>query len=108
MTSNLLKNCHEIRLLTLQILKKFEVLKYEKAEDDTVEVSENFKNQPCDCINVMYEFEKTPIGFATEKNKEMHMRRLESMVKSSLMPDIYVETVYNFLIGALWIRFAPI
>ena len=56
----------------------------------------------------MYEFEKTPIGFATEKNKEMHMRRLESMVKSSLMPDIYVETVYNFLIGALWIRFAPI
>ena len=56
----------------------------------------------------MFEFEKTPVGFATEKNKEMHLRRLESMIKSRVMPEVYLEMAYNFLIGALWIRFAPI
>ena len=34
----------------------------------------------------MFEFEQTPIGFATEKNKEMHLKRLESIIKSNLMP----------------------
>ena len=41
---NLLKNTHQIRILTLQILKKFQVLKYVEVLDDTVEVSEYYKD----------------------------------------------------------------
>ena len=37
-------NSKEVRLLTLQILRKFDVLKYEEPKDDTEEVSDNFKD----------------------------------------------------------------
>jgi hypothetical protein len=56
----------------------------------------------------MYDFEKTEIGFATEKNKDLQIRRLEALLKSRLAPPQYVRMIYNFLIGSLWIRFAPI
>jgi hypothetical protein len=56
----------------------------------------------------MYDFEKTPIGFATEKNKELQLRRIEAMLKSGLLPKMYIQMTFNFLIGSLWIRFAPI
>ena len=79
-----------------------------EVQDDTMEVSDNYKDQLCECVSTMFEFEKTPVGFATEKNKEMHLRRLESMIKSRVMPEVYLEMAYNFLIGALWTRFAPI
>ena len=66
------------------------MLKFLESQDESIEVNDNYKDQPCECVSLMYEFERTPIGFATEKNKEMHLRRLESMIKSGLMPEVYL------------------
>ena len=71
-------------------------------------MSDNYKDQPCELVTLMYDFEKTEIGFATEKNKELQIRRIEAMLKSRVTPEVYVKMAYSFLIGSLWIRFAPI
>ena len=63
---------------------------------------------PCDCIKLMCDFEKGEVSFETERSKQMHLQNLEVLLKSGLMPEIYVRMSYNFLVGCLWIRFAPI
>ena len=56
----------------------------------------------------MEDFEKTEVGFASEKNKLMQLERLEVMFGSGVVPDEYVQISYDFLIGCLWIKFAPL
>jgi hypothetical protein len=38
----------------------------------------------------------------------MQLRRLEVLIKCGVFPKLYEEVIYNFLIGSLWIKFAPI
>jgi hypothetical protein len=38
----------------------------------------------------------------------MQIQKLEVLLKSGLMPRIYVKMSYKFLVGCLWIRFAPL
>ena len=56
----------------------------------------------------MLEFEKGEIGFEHEKSKIMQIQRLEVMLKSGVVPNEYLHTIYNFLIGCLWIKFTPL
>ena len=56
----------------------------------------------------MYEFEKTEIGFAHEKQKESKLRQIEVFIKRQTVPLPYLKAIYNFLIGCLWIKFSPI
>ena len=69
-SENLMKNSKEIRMKTIEILLKFEPLEFEKSEDPEVEVSEAFTG-PCMALPLLYDFEKTDIGFEFEKNKEL-------------------------------------
>lgn len=104
--TNLMKNSTQLRQQTLVILKRFETLKYVDVADR--EVSEHFKGQLCECIQLMEDFEKTEVGFRFEKNKIMQLQRLEVMFNSGAVPAEYLEISYDFLIGCLWIKFAPI
>lgn len=56
----------------------------------------------------MEDFEKTEVGFAFEKNKEMQLQRLEVLINSGTMPVEYIWLSYHFLVGCLWIKFAPL
>ena len=91
----------------MRLLLKFSPLDYETNTDPEVEISETFEG-PCLALPLLYEFEKTEIGFEFEKNKELQLRRLEVMIKSGVFPSAYEEIIYNFLVGSFWIKFAPI
>jgi len=43
---------------TLNLLKKFDVLKYCEPADKEEEVSENYRDKTCECIELMHNFEK--------------------------------------------------
>ena len=103
-----MKNSRQIRLKTLLILKRFEQLGFIEPSDPEIEISENYQNKKCNCIDLMYDFEKTEIGFTYEKSKEMQLRNLEVLIKSRAMPNEYLMLAYHFLIGCLWIKFSPI
>jgi len=105
MQANIAKPSRQVRLQSLQVLSRFQVLKY---SESTEEVSENYKDQPCPCIKAMLDFETYEISFETEKNKELELQRLEVIVNSGLMPREYLEMLYHFLVGCLWIKFTPI
>lgn len=105
LASNLAKNSREIRLLTLNLLRRFQPLNFLGAKDGIEQYSE--KN-PCNCIEIMYEFEKADIGFHTEKSKQAQLERLEVMAKYAVVPTEYHEALYYFLIGSLWIKFTPL
>jgi hypothetical protein len=102
-SSNLIKNSREVRLVSLRLLQQFEPLDFEKGDD----ISETFQG-PCLALPLLHDFERTAIGFEFEKNKELQLRRLDVIIKSGVMPSPYHDIVYNFLIGSLWIKFAPI
>jgi hypothetical protein len=109
LSSNLCKNSRELRLETLQVLLRFELLHFEKPQDPEAEISELYTNEkPCEIIQLMWDFERTTIGFKYEKDKENQLQRLEVMLQSGLVPQKYLELAYNFLIGCLWIKFTPI
>ena len=91
----------------MRLLLKVSPLDFETNSDPEVEISETFQG-PCSALSLLYDFEKTEIGFEFEKNKELQLRRLEVMIKSGVFPQAYEEIVYNFLVGSLWIKFAPI
>lgn len=76
-----MKNSREVRLKTLLILKRFEYLQFVQPSDPEMEMSDHYKDQKCNCIDLMYDFEKTDIGFAYEKDKEMRLRQLEVLIK---------------------------
>ena len=59
-------------------------------------------------IHLMNEFEKYEVGFGTERNKEAQLRKIEVQLKSGGVPKKYLRTVYNFLVGSLWIKFTPL
>jgi hypothetical protein len=108
LSANLCKNSSALRLETLKILRKFEVLKYTRPKDPEQEVSENYIDKKCECINLMYEYENFAVGFETQKAKEQALETLAVMIKSGLLPDLYTEIIYNFLIGCFWVRFTLI
>ena len=56
----------------------------------------------------MYEFEKTEVGFAHEKDKESKLRQIEVFIKRQIVPTTYLRAAFNFLVGCLWIKFSPI
>ena len=104
--TNLMKNSTQLRQQTLVILQRFETLKFIDVADR--ELSDHFKGQLCECIQLMEDFEKTEVGFAFEKNKLMQLQRLEVMFNSGAVPPEYLELCHDFLIGCLWIKFAPL
>ena len=106
LSSTLMKNSKEVRLCALRLLLKFTPLDFETNTNPEIEVSDTFQG-PCLALPLLYDFEKTEIGFEFEKNKEMQLRRLEVIIKCGVMPKLYQEVIYNFLIGSLWIKFAP-
>jgi len=84
------------------------VLKYVQHDDAQHEVSDHYKDQPCPLAITLWNFEKTEIGFVDEKDKQLNLERIEVMISSGVVPRIYMEMAYNFLIGCLWIKFTPI
>lgn len=69
LSSNLCKNSRTLRLLSLNLLRRFEALPFLVAdEEETGE--QHAKTKPCDCFELMYAFEKTEISFLMEKNKQ--------------------------------------
>jgi len=56
----------------------------------------------------MLQFEQVNISFETEKTKILLIKKIETILESGLVPDIYVEAGFNFLIGAFWIKFTPL
>ena len=108
LTSNLIKNSSAVRLETLHILLRFETLKFEKAEDPEKIVSDSFVDQPCRVLELMLQYEQKEIGFVYEKDKQLQIQRIEAMVKSGVMPERYLAMVYDFLVGSLWVKFAPL
>jgi hypothetical protein len=56
----------------------------------------------------MSAFEKCKIGFENEKIMENCLFKLEVMLKSQRVPPVYVEVIYQFLIGCFWIKFTPL
>lgn len=69
LASNLAKNSRTVRLLTLNILRRFQPINFagSKSADGAEQYSEK---KPCNCIELMYEFEKVEIGFHTERGKQ--------------------------------------
>ena len=100
-----MKNSTQLRQQTLVILKRFETLKFVDVADR--ELSEHFKGQFCECIQLMEDFEKTEVGFAFEKNKLMQLQRLAVMFNSGAVPAEYHEICYDFLIGCQRNKYAP-
>ena len=56
----------------------------------------------------MLEFEELKPSFETEKAKILLIKKIQSIIESEQIPDLYLEAVYNFLIGSFWIKFTPI
>ena len=104
MCANLLKANSEVRLASLLILKMFKPLTFVDKEG----LSDNFKNEECLCIDYMYEFQRTEIGFAHERGKITSLERLEVLVKTGALPRVYSLICLNFLLGSLWTKFTPI
>lgn len=108
LASNLLKNSGTLRQQSLSILSKFEALNYEKPQDPEQEVSEVYIDKPCQCIELMLHFESQEISFGTERIKETILETLEVVMKSGLVPSVYFNIVYNFLVGCFWIKYTLI
>ena len=64
---NLAVNSGTIRLLSLNLLRRFEPLNYVSGKEALEQYSEK---SPCNCLELMYEFEKAEIGFHTERTKQ--------------------------------------
>jgi hypothetical protein len=84
-SSNLMKNSRQVRLVSLKLLLQFEPLDFLTSADPEVEISSTFTG-PCIALPLLFEFEKTAINFEFEKNKELQLRRLEVIIKSTVMP----------------------
>jgi len=56
----------------------------------------------------MFEFQKTEIGFAFERSKQISIERLEVMIKTKALPKVYIHMCLSFLLGSLWTKFTPI
>lgn len=105
LATNLCKNSSALRLQSLRILQRFEVLKYTKPSDPELEVSETYLDAKCECISLMLDFEKLELGFETLKAKEHALESLSVIIKSQLVPPLYLEAIGNFLVGCFWLKF---
>jgi hypothetical protein len=107
--SNLKKNSRSLRLKSLEVLSRFEVLKFLRPEAQDANIDEHFDSSlDCELVKLMKEFEETEIGFLFEKSKIITLQRIENIISSDVMPVIYLETAYSFLLGCYWIKFTPL
>jgi hypothetical protein len=56
----------------------------------------------------MLEFEQTEVLFETEKSKILQIERIKAMIEADLVPELYLDVCYDFLVGCLWIKFTPL
>jgi hypothetical protein len=109
LSGNLCMNSSSLRLQTLKVLSLFTVLEYLQPDaEEEREVSENYRNRPCACVQLLLEFESLQLSFETHKAKESSLESVLVMIKSCLMPDLYVDLLYNFLVGCFWVKFTLI
>ena len=107
LSGNLIKNSRTLRLLSLNLLRRFRALHFLAVGEE--QSSEQYATtKPCNCFELMYQFEKTEISFMTEKNKQAQLEKLEVMTKFGVVPVDYHQALYNFFIGCLWIKFKPL
>ena len=107
LNTNLIKNSRTLRLLSLNILRRFKSLNFLATEEELY--SDQYSpSKPCDLFELMYTFEKTEIGFETEKSKLVQLEKIEVMCRYEVLPGEYHHALYNFLIGCLWIKFTPL
>ncbi|CDW84473.1 small subunit processome component 20 homolog [Stylonychia lemnae] len=107
---NLAKNQTELRLQTLLLLQKFEVLHFiipDSEDEKHFDLSESYKGE-CKILELMLTFEQTKIAFETEKTKILLIKKIQTVLETELVPVEYVEAAYNFLIGGFWIKFTPL
>jgi hypothetical protein len=45
------------------------------------------------------------LTIAEEKTKNAILRKIAVVVGSGLLPEIYLDMVYNFCVGVLWLKF---
>ena len=119
LSRNLAKNSRTLRLTTLELLLAlFDPLVYRKVEDLPEREGETFKTDKdrdtikehytawCNIIELLSEFENTEISMETGKQKALTLAKVSVICGSSLVPEIYLDMVYNFAVGTLWLKFA--
>lgn len=48
-----------------------------------------------------------PLAFETERPRETILRNIEVQVQTGLVPIVYLECLFNLMIGSLWLKFTP-
>jgi hypothetical protein len=101
LSSNLRKNQRQIRLQSLKALsKRFVKLDSKASTEEKVIKSE--------VIELMLAFELLEVSFLNEKGMILQIERVKSQLDSEAVPDLYLPLVYDFLIGAFWIKFTTL
>jgi hypothetical protein len=61
-----------------------------------------------DIIEMMLVFEELEITFLNEKGLMLQIERLKSQIDCEAVPELYLPVIYNFLVGAFWIKFTTL
>lgn len=113
LVENLGRNTRQLRITTLKLIEKaFEAESYKEYEPEVhtnidLETSKNYIG-PCPVFSLLLKFEKDEININSEKLKGSCLRNIMVLVQTGLVPDTYMEAIYTFLVGCLWIKFVPL
>ena len=114
LSGNLSKNSRELRLETLRVqLGLFAELDYltfdanHSRSDLDIETVRSHYSGPCPIMHKLYEYERSKLGFETEKSKDTVLRQVSVILSTGLVPEQYVLAVYHMMIGSLWLKFVP-
>ena len=78
----------------------------EKANVDQEQVK-NFYSGECAILTKLREYESIKLAFETERTREQILRNIQVQISTGLVPDDYLDTVFNHMIGSLWLKYTP-
>ena len=59
-------------------------------------------------MGLLLKAEELPLSFETEKVKANILRKVQLMLASELVPEIYIQACYRYAIGCFWVKFSPL
>eukprot|EP00980_Cylindrotheca_fusiformis_P008868 scaffold1894_cov180-Cylindrotheca_fusiformis.AAC.1 len=121
---NLRSKSHALRLHTLEILvtypPKYFVTNHSDLDLDgdldedpsfqstNASVSKQRLKQRCEILNTMHGLEKIPVKLANERSFVAAIGKMEVEARTGRLPIVYAEAAANHMLGAFYMKFAPI
>eukprot|EP00698_Gefionella_okellyi_P013125 TRINITY_DN3578_c0_g1_i1.p1 TRINITY_DN3578_c0_g1~~TRINITY_DN3578_c0_g1_i1.p1 ORF type:complete len:2700 (+),score=760.97 TRINITY_DN3578_c0_g1_i1:176-8101(+) len=99
---NLSSPSHQIRTVTLDILRNYEPMAMFVNEKPGAAPRE----LPCTLLQHCYDLEVGPNTITDFRDKTVLMKKLETMSELKQLPEVYVPLVPNMLLGVLRVKFA--